>query len=120
LRESSNTCALTCGEELLSASSRTWRWGWSRLPGSADAGDADAALVRWALDGRPAARLELRVRLREGALGISVESDAAEGQPPPEATGRRAQALDASLPGTGTLDVSTDAGKRRAVMEIPL
>jgi len=30
-------------------------------------------LVRWALDGRPAVRLQLMVRRSEGALGISAE-----------------------------------------------
>ena len=78
-------------------------------------------LVRWALDGRPAARLELRVRLREGALGISVETDAAEGQPSPggDLAGVRKRLMHLYQE-RGRLDVSTDAGKRRAVMEIPL
>jgi hypothetical protein len=78
-------------------------------------------LVRWALDGRPAARLDLRVRRREGALGISVESDLAEAQP--SAAGDLAgvrKRLMHLYQERGRLDVSTDAGRRRAVMEIPL
>jgi hypothetical protein len=78
-------------------------------------------LVRWALDGRPAARLDLRVRRRDGALGISVESDLAEAQP--SAAGDLAgvrKRLMHLYQERGRLDVSTDAGKRRAVMEIPL
>ena len=78
-------------------------------------------LVRWALDGRPALRLQLTVRRREGTLGISVESDLAEAR----------LSLEGDLAGVrkrlahlyrerGRLDVSTGAGKRRAVMEIPL
>ena len=78
-------------------------------------------LVRWALDGRPAARLELRVRRREGALGISVESDVAEAQPSPggDLAGVRKRLMHLYQE-RGRLDVSADAGKRRAVMEIPL
>jgi len=78
-------------------------------------------LVRWALDGRPAARLELRVRRREGALGISVESDLAEAvlSPAGDLAGVRKRLMHLYQE-RGRLDVSTDAGKRRAVMEIPL
>jgi Histidine kinase len=78
-------------------------------------------LVRWALDGRPAARLELRVRRREGALGISVESDLAEAQPSPggDLAGVRKRLMHLYQE-RGRLDVSIAAGKRRAVMEIPL
>ena len=78
-------------------------------------------LVRWALDGRPAARLELRVRRREGALGISVESDLAEARlsPAGDLAGVRKRLMHLYQE-RGRLDVSTDAGKRRAVMEIPL
>jgi len=56
-------------------------------------------LVRWALDGRPAVRLQLMVRRSEGALGISVESDLAEAPPSPESdlAGVRKR-LNASLP----------------------
>jgi len=78
-------------------------------------------LVRWALDGRPAARLELRVRRREGALGISVESNLAEAglSPAGDLAGVRKRLMHLYQE-RGRLDVSTDAGKRRAVMEIPL
>jgi len=78
-------------------------------------------LVRWALDGRTAARLQLMVRRREGALGISVESDLAEGPLSPEGdlAGVR-QRLIHLYRERGRLDVSIDAGKRRAAMEIPL
>jgi hypothetical protein len=78
-------------------------------------------LVRWALDGRPAARLELSVRRRERALGISVESDLAEAQPSPggDLAGVRKRLMHLYQE-RGRLDVSVDAGKRRAVMEIPL
>jgi hypothetical protein len=78
-------------------------------------------LVRWALDGRPAARLELSVRRREGALGISVESDLAEARPSPggDLAGVRERLMHLYQE-RGRLDVSVDAGKRRAVMEIPL
>jgi histidine kinase len=78
-------------------------------------------LVRWALDGRPAARLELRVRRRESALGISVESDLAEAQPSPggDLAGVRKRLMHLYQE-RGRLDVSIAAGKRRAVMEIPL
>ena len=78
-------------------------------------------LVRWALDGRPAARLELRVSRREGALGISVESDLAEARlsPAGDLAGVRKRLMHLYQE-RGRLDVSTDAGKRRAVMEIPL
>ena len=78
-------------------------------------------LVRWALDGRPAARLELRVRRREGALGVSVESELAEvrSSPAGDLAGVRKRLMHLYQE-RGRLDVSTDAGKRRAVMEIPL
>jgi len=78
-------------------------------------------LVRWALDGRPAVRLQLMVRRSEGALGISVESDLAEAPPSPEGdlAGVRKR-LSHLYRERGRLDVSIDAGKRRAVMEIPL
>jgi hypothetical protein len=78
-------------------------------------------LVRWALDGRPAARLKLSVRRREGALGISVESDLADAQPSPggDLAGVRKRLMHLYQE-RGRLDVSVDAGKRRAVMEIPL
>jgi len=78
-------------------------------------------LVRWALDGRPAARLELRVRRREGALGVSVESELAEARSSPagDLAGVRKRLMHLYQE-RGRLDVSTDAGKRRAVMEIPL
>ncbi len=78
-------------------------------------------LVRWALDGRPAARLELRVRQREGALGVSVESELAEARSSPagDLAGVRKRLMHLYQE-RGRLDVSIDAGKRRAVMEIPL
>ena len=78
-------------------------------------------LVRWALDGRPAVRLELRVRRREGALGISVESDLAEAQLSPggDLDGVRKR-LTHLYQERGRLEVSIAADKRRAVMEIPL
>ena len=78
-------------------------------------------LVRWALDGRPVARLQLMVRRREGALGISVESDSADAplSPGGDLTSVR-QRLIHLYRERGRLDVSIDAGKRRAVMEIPL
>jgi hypothetical protein len=78
-------------------------------------------LVRWALDGRPAVRLELRVRRREGALGISVESDLAEARLSPEGdlAGVRKRLMHLYRE-RGRVDVSMAAGGRRAVMEIPL
>jgi len=78
-------------------------------------------LVRWALDGRPAKRLQVTAQLREGALGISVESDLAEAplSPGGDLAGVR-ERLKHLYQERGRLDVSTDAGKRRAVMEIPL
>jgi LytS/YehU family sensor histidine kinase len=77
-------------------------------------------LVRWALDGRPV-RLQLKVRRSGGVLGISLESDLAEA--PPSSEGDLAgvrKRLAHLYRERGRLDVSTDAGKRRAVMEIPL
>ena len=78
-------------------------------------------LVRWALDGRPAVRLQLMVRRSEGALGISVESDLAEAPPSPEGdlAGVRKRLMHLYRE-RGRLDVSIASGKRRAVMEIPL
>ncbi len=78
-------------------------------------------LVRWALDGRPVARLHLSVRRREGALGISVESDLAEAPPSSEGdlAGVRKRLVHLYRE-RGRLDVSIASGRRRAVMEIPL
>jgi LytS/YehU family sensor histidine kinase len=78
-------------------------------------------LVRWALDGRPANRLQVTAQLRAGALGISVESDLAEGPPSPgsDLAGVRERLMHLYQE-RGRLDVSTGAGRRRAVMEIPL
>src|SRR5439155_433798 len=78
-------------------------------------------LVRWALDGRPAVRLQLTVRRSEGALGISVESDLAEAPPSPEGdlAGVRKRLMHLYRE-RGRLDVSIASGKRRAVMELPL
>ena len=78
-------------------------------------------LVRWALDGRPAVRLQLMVRRRGGALGISVESDLAEAPLSPEGdlAGVRKRLMHLYRE-RGRLDVSIASGKRRAVMEIPL
>ena len=78
-------------------------------------------LVRWALDGRPALRLQLTVRRREGTLGISVESDLAEARPSPEGdlAGVRKRLMHLYRE-RARLDVSIGAGKRRALMEIPL
>jgi hypothetical protein len=78
-------------------------------------------LVRWALDGRPAARLQLMVRRREDVLGISVESDLAEGPLSPEGDLAGVRTRLAHLyRERGRLDVSIVADKRRAVMEFPL
>jgi len=78
-------------------------------------------LVRWALDGRPAARLLLMVRRREGVLGISVESDLAEApfSPGGDLAGVRKRLMHLYQQ-RGRLEESIEAGKRRAVMEIPL
>jgi len=78
-------------------------------------------LVRWALDGRPAVRLQLTVRRSGGALGISVESDLAEAPLSPEGdlAGVRKRLMHLYRE-RGRLDVSIASGKRRAVMEIPL
>jgi Histidine kinase len=78
-------------------------------------------LVRWALDGRPANRLLVTAQVREGALGISVESDLAEAplSPGGDLAGVRERLMHLYQE-RGRLDVSIAAGKRRAVMEIPL
>ena len=62
-----------------------------------------------------------RVRRSEGALGISVESDLAEAPLSPEGdlAGVRKRLMHLYRE-RGRLDVSIDAGKRRALMEIPL
>jgi hypothetical protein len=78
-------------------------------------------LVRWALDGRTAARLQLMVRRREGALAISVESELADAPLSPESDLAGVRKRLAHLyRERGRLDVSIDAGRRRALMEIPL
>jgi len=77
-------------------------------------------LVRWALDGRPTVRLQLMVRRSEGALAFQWRATWQKRRPPRRRPRRRAQALMHLYRERGRLDVSIDAGKRRAVMEIPL
>jgi hypothetical protein len=78
-------------------------------------------LVRWALDGRPANRLQVLARRREAALVISVESDLGESSVSAgsDLAGVRNR-LTHLYQGRGRLDVAIDADKRRASMEIPL
>ena len=78
-------------------------------------------LVRWALDGCPAGRLRVTVRRRDGSLNIAVQSDLAEksASPAGDPAGVRDR-LKHLYQERGRLDVSSGAGKRRAVMKIPL
>jgi hypothetical protein len=78
-------------------------------------------LVRWALDGRPANRLQIVARRHKAALVISVQSDLGEtsASDGSDLAGVRKR-LRHLYQERGRLDVSVDAGKRRAVMEIPL
>jgi histidine kinase len=78
-------------------------------------------LVRWALDGRPAGRLQVAVRRRDGSLKIAVRSDLAEqsASPAGDPAGVRDR-LKHLYQERGRLAVSSGAGKRRAVMKIPL
>ena len=78
-------------------------------------------LVRWALDGRPAGRLQVTVRRRDGSLNIAVQSDLVEksASPAGDPAGVRDR-LRHLYQERGRLAVSSGAGKRRAVMKIPL
>ncbi len=78
-------------------------------------------LVRWALDGRPAGRLQVTVRRRDGSLNIAVQSDLVESSASPagDPAGLRDR-LRHLYQERGRLAVSSGAGKRRAVMKIPL
>jgi LytS/YehU family sensor histidine kinase len=78
-------------------------------------------LVRWALDGRPANRLQVMARRDEAALVISVQSDLGEtsASAGSDLAGVRERLMHLYQE-RGRLDVSIAAGKRRAVMEIPL
>jgi LytS/YehU family sensor histidine kinase len=78
-------------------------------------------LVRWALDDRPASRLQVMARRHDAALVISVQSDLGEtsGSAVSDLAGVRKR-LKHLYQERGRLDVSIEAGKRRAVMEIPL
>ncbi|HTF15814.1 MAG TPA: histidine kinase [Burkholderiales bacterium] len=78
-------------------------------------------LVRWALDGRPANRLQVVARRNGAALVISVQSDL--GETPASAGGDLGGVRERLMhlyQERGRLDVNADAGRRRAVMEIPL
>jgi hypothetical protein len=78
-------------------------------------------LVRWALDGRAASRLQVMARRQRAALVISVASDlgatpAAAGS---DLAGVRERLMDL-YQGRGRLDSTIDARERRASIEIPL
>jgi len=78
-------------------------------------------LVRWALDGRAANRLQVIARRHDAALVISVRSDL--GGLPAESGGDLAGMRDRLLhlyQGRGRLDAVIAADERRATMEIPL
>src|SRR6267143_407778 len=78
-------------------------------------------LVRWALDDRPAIRLQVMARRHDAALVISVQSDLGEtsASAVSDLAGVRKR-LKHLYQERGRLDVSIETGKRRAVMEIPL
>jgi two-component system LytT family sensor kinase len=78
-------------------------------------------LVRWALDGRPANRLQVTARRQEGALVISVQSDVGGTSAP--AGGDLAGMRDRLMhlyQGRGRLEAAVGEHERRASMEIPL
>jgi hypothetical protein len=76
-------------------------------------------LVRWALDGRPANRLQVMARRHQAALVILVESDLGEAPAGSDLAGVRNRLMHL-YQGRGRLDVAIDAVERRATLEIPL
>lgn len=77
-------------------------------------------LVRWALNGRSATRLEIRARRRDAALEVSVRSDSPGSAPlaEPEISGVR-ERLMRLFAGHASLDVSVTADAREARLLIP-
>jgi hypothetical protein len=77
-------------------------------------------LVRWALGGRSATRLEIRAQRRDAALEVSVRSDSRSAAPATDAdiAGVR-ERLMRLFAGHASLDVSVTADARQARLSIP-